>query len=104
MTRPGLLDDGVVREWLTDHPAWRVDEGHLVREISTTDYPSGPRLIEAQVALAEGLNHHPDVTLGYRRVRFEVWTHDQGGLTTLDLQYAEGLDSLIEGEFLDYLV
>jgi len=44
------------------------------------------------------------VALGYRRVRFDVWTHDQGGLTQLDLDYAEGLDSLIEEGFADIVV
>jgi 4a-hydroxytetrahydrobiopterin dehydratase len=57
--------------------------------------------VQAQVALAERLDHHPVVTLGYRKVRFELWTHDQGGLTQLDLEYAEGLDELLADEFRD---
>jgi 4a-hydroxytetrahydrobiopterin dehydratase len=104
VTRPALLDEGVVDDWLHAHPVWQVEDSHLVREIATVDYPSGARLIEAQVDLAERLNHHPDVTLGYRRVRIEVWTHDQGGLTQLDLDYAEGLDSLITQDFADFVV
>ena len=104
MTRPALLDEEVVREWLRAHPHWRVEDSHLVREIATVDYPSGARLILAQAEIAERLNHHPDVALGYRRVRFDVWTHDQGGLTQLDLDYAEGLDSLIEEGFADIVV
>lgn len=104
MTRPALLDEEVVRNWMQDHPLWQVEDSHLVREIATVDYPSGARLILAQVEIAERLNHHPDVTLGYRRVRFEVWTHDQDGLTQLDLDYAGGLDSLIEEGFADFVV
>lgn len=104
MTRPELLDGVAVQAWLTEHPAWRMDDRRLVREIAATDYPSGARLIEAQVALAERLDHHPSVTLGYRRLRFEVWTHDQGGLTMLDLEYAEGLDSMIERDFAGFVL
>ena len=70
MTRPELLDEEVVRIWLDDHPLWRVEHSHLVREILTVDYPTSARLILAQVQLAESLDHHPDVTLGYRRVPF----------------------------------
>lgn len=104
MSRPALLDEEVVRDWLNDHPLWRGVDSHLVREIATVDYPTGARLILAQVQLAESLNHHPDVALGYRRVRFEVWTHDQGGLTQLDLKYAEGLDLIIEEEFAEFVL
>ncbi len=104
MTRPERLADGVVEAWITAHPAWRVEESHLVREITTTDYPSGARLIQSQVALAEGLDHHPNVTLGYRRVRFELWTHDRDGLTQLDLDYAEGLDAIVTVEYAQFVV
>ncbi len=103
MTRPARLDDAVVRQWVTDHPTWRVEDSHLVRDVATTDYPSSVRLLQAQVTLAEGLDHHPNVTLGYRRVRFELSTHDVDALTQLDLDYAEGLDAIITGEFVEFV-
>ena len=99
MTSPPLLDGSVVDDWLAGHAHWRLDDAHLVRELSTLDYPSAVRLVDAQVDLAEGLNHHPEITLGYRRVRLEVWTHDRGGLTQLDLDYAQAFDDLVAGEF-----
>jgi 4a-hydroxytetrahydrobiopterin dehydratase len=104
LTRPSLLDDRFVREWITAHPRWDLENAHLVRYVRTTDYSSGARLIEAQVALAERLQHHPDITFMYRRVRFEVWTHDRDGLTQLDLDYAEGLDLLIDEGFAEFMV
>lgn len=103
MTRPALLDPDEVHAWITAHPTWRDEGSHLIREIETTDYPSGPGLVQAQVSLAEGLNHHPTVTLGCRRVRFDLWTHDQGGVTQLDLDYAEGLDVIIARDFAGFV-
>jgi 4a-hydroxytetrahydrobiopterin dehydratase len=97
------LEDRVVREWTTRHPHWDIEDSHLVRYLRTPDYPSGARLIEAQVALAERLDHHPIVTFSYRRLRFELWTHDVDGLTQLDLDYAEGLDSMVETDFRDFV-
>ena len=102
MSRPARLESDVIESWIGVHPTWRVEGSHLVREIVTTDYPSGAQLIQAQVSLAEGLDHHPVVTLSYRTVRFELWTHDQHGLTQLDLDYAEGLDALVAHEFPDF--
>ena len=102
MSRPARLEGDVVESWVRAHPTWRVEGDHLVREISTTSYPSGAELVQAQVSLAEGLDHHPIVTLGYQSVRFELWTHDQHGLTQLDLDYAEGLDALVTDRFAEF--
>ncbi|NNN01357.1 MAG: hypothetical protein HKL86_05965 [Acidimicrobiaceae bacterium] len=101
MSRPALLEPEVVSEWLVRRANWRIVDGHLVREILTLDYPSGVRILSAQVDLAQRLDHHPIVRLGYCTVRFELWTHDRAGLTSLDLQYAEGLDAIVERDFAD---
>ena len=103
MTRPARLDARTVEEWTTAHSRWHVTDGHLIRHVRTSDYPSGARIIEAQVALAERLDHHPVVTFEYRRLRFELWTHDRDGLTQLDLDYAEGLDTLLDNDFADFV-
>jgi 4a-hydroxytetrahydrobiopterin dehydratase len=97
------LDDRVVREWILHHHHWDLEDAHLVRYIKTSDYPSGALIIQAQVALAERLDHHPGVTFTYRRLRFELWTHDRDGVTQLDLDYAEGLDAIIESDFAEFV-
>ena len=101
MTRPALLEPATINEWLASRPRWRLEAAHLVRELTTVDYPSSVRLLTAQVPLAEELDHHPIVELGYCTLRFELWTHDRGGLTSLDLAYAEGLDEIITRDFVD---
>jgi 4a-hydroxytetrahydrobiopterin dehydratase len=93
------LDEVVVGEWLATHPTWHLEEGHLIRELDTVDYRSSVTLVESLVATAEELDHHPLITIGYRHLRFELWTHDRGGLTHLDLDYANVLDSLVSGAF-----
>ena len=103
MTRPPRLDDGAVAAWLGEHRRWHLEGGHLVAEVVTRDYPSSVRILDAQVELAERLAHHPIVTLGWRRLRFELWTHDRGGLTRLDLDYGEGLDAVLQ-EFAPFVV
>jgi len=99
VTRPALLDATVVDSWLVEHPRWRRDCAHLMAEFSMLDYPSAVRVVDAQVDLAEALDHHPLITLGYRHLRLELWTHDRGGLTQLDLDYAQAFDDLVAGEF-----
>jgi 4a-hydroxytetrahydrobiopterin dehydratase len=103
VTRPGLLEPATVDEWLVAHRDWQLVGGHLVRMIRTTDYPSSVEILSAQVELAERLDHHPMVSLGYREVRFELWTHDRGAITQLDLDYAGGLDDIVATRFARFL-
>jgi 4a-hydroxytetrahydrobiopterin dehydratase len=95
VSRPVRLGDAVVHEWLEGHPSWRLEHGHLVRELRTKDYPGAVALVAAQVPLAEGLDHHPVASVGYRELRLELWTHDQDGITQLDLDYGDGFDVLV---------
>ena len=99
MTRPARLDEAAVAAWVAGHPAWSLESGHLVRALATLDYPGAARIVAAQVDLAEELDHHPVITLGPRWVRVELWTHDRGGVTRLDLDYAEAFDDLVAGEY-----
>jgi 4a-hydroxytetrahydrobiopterin dehydratase len=42
---------------------------------------------------AEAADHHPDITINYRRVTLSWSTHDEGGLTAKDIagaRMAEG--------------
>jgi 4a-hydroxytetrahydrobiopterin dehydratase len=47
------------------------------------------------VAVAsEKANHHPDIDIRWRRVRFSLSTHDAGGVTEKDLDLARTIDSI----------
>ena len=44
---------------------------------------------------AEAENHHPDITVhGWNRVRLELSTHSEGGLTAADFELAARIDLL----------
>jgi 4a-hydroxytetrahydrobiopterin dehydratase len=101
VTRPERLDESVIETWLEGHGAWRREEGHLVRDLHTKDYPGAVEIAWSQVALAQRLDHHPILTVGYRELRVELWTHDRDGLTELDLEYASGFDELVTKQFID---
>ncbi len=67
-----------------------------MRELRTTDYRGAVTLLEAQVELAEAMDHHPVASVGYRELRLELWTHDRRAITQLDIDYAEGFEALLE--------
>jgi 4a-hydroxytetrahydrobiopterin dehydratase len=73
-----------------------------VREVRTKDYRGAVTLLDAQVPLAEGMDHHPVATVGYGQLRLELWTHVRRGITQLDVDYAERFEALLD-EYEDLL-
>ena len=44
------------------------------------------------------MNHHPDINLGWGKVRLIVWTHKIGGLSETDFVFAAKADALLESQ------
>ena len=49
-------------------------------------------------AVAERENHHPDIELGWGRVKLVIWTHRLGGLTEADFVLAAKADREFTGK------
>lgn len=82
---PRRLDEAEASALLAQLPGgWRVEGGMLRRRFPLPDYASGVRLVTAIGALADALNHHPELTLKWGEVTFAVETHDVAGLSELD--------------------
>jgi len=62
------------------------------------DLPTYPDAIAAVTRVgfeAEAANHHPDVTMNWKRVTFSLTTHDAGGLTEKDFALARKIEALL---------
>ena len=44
----------------------------------------------------ERANHHPDIDIRYSKVTLRLSTHSEGGLTDLDFEVAEKIDTLVD--------
>lgn len=81
--------------WLEKRPDWRVEEGHhLLRTYRFPDFVSALDRIQQIGAVAETLDHHPDLELSWGRVGVKIFTHSVDGLTDADLQLAAGIEAL----------
>lgn len=89
------LDTVTLDRWHAMHTDWeRVSCDSISREYKFDDFKSALAFVNKVGELAEHKNHHPDITLGWGRVRVLYTTHDAGGLTQLDLDMAEATDKL----------
>lgn len=46
----------------------------------------------------EALNHHPEWTNVYNKLKISIYTHDAGGVTTKDFDLALAIEHIVEEE------
>ena len=81
---------------LRDLPQWLEERGEIVREYEHASVLGAVDLIAQIANLAEEMNHHPDLRWVYKRLSIRLSTHDAGGLTALDVELAQKIESLLE--------
>jgi 4a-hydroxytetrahydrobiopterin dehydratase len=76
-------------------PGWQVvDEHHLEREFKFKNFKEALDFTNKVGALAEKVQHHPDIYLAWGLVRLTLWTHKVDGLTESDFIFAAKVDQL----------
>ena len=95
MARPVQLDRTEVDAWLAARPTWARDgDRAIARTFTTPDFAAALALAVEIGLLAERRDHHPDLHLGWGKLRAVWTTHDAGGVTRLDLELAVATDAL----------
>jgi 4a-hydroxytetrahydrobiopterin dehydratase len=89
-----VLTDQEVEERLTGG-AWRRHGQAVVRELTFADFKGAIAFVDRVAEAAEVANHHPDILVhGWNKVRLELSTHSEGGLTEADFELAARIDLL----------
>lgn len=66
----------------------------LQATFDTGDFVGAVGFLNDVMPIAEELNHHPDVEVGYGKIAFTLSSHDVGGVTTRDLGLARRIDEV----------
>lgn len=75
---------------------WQHDGQTIAREWSFEDFAHAIAFVNRVADAAEMANHHPDIQLhGWNKVRLELSTHSEGGLTQADFDMASRIDALV---------
>ena len=88
------LGDGDVQD--RKPPGWWGDDGKLFRVFGFESYREGVAFAVRVSELAEAQDHHPEITIFYKKVKVNYYTHDAGGVTEFDLRGAAAVNSLFE--------
>ena len=74
-----------------------VDEHHLVKTYVFPDFRTALAFVNRIGELAEEVNHHPEITFTWGKVRVELYTHKIDGLAEADFVWAARADLRYDG-------
>ncbi len=79
------LSHAAVDAALRELPGWSRDGDVIRKQFAFAGFPEAVGFVTRLVPGAEAADHHPDLTINYRKVTVEYTTHSEGGLTEKDL-------------------
>jgi 4a-hydroxytetrahydrobiopterin dehydratase len=94
MSKREKLSEEAVGAFVAAHPGWEHAEGGLARTFAFDSYAAGIAFVVRLGFAAEARDHHPDLGVGWRKVRVVWSTHDAGGITGVDVEMAEQTEAL----------
>jgi len=89
-----LLSKSEIDAQLKTLDGWSFDEQAkaIRKQFTFKGFPDAVAFVNRLVPDAERADHHPDITINYRRVMLSWSTHDEGGLTEKDVAGARMAD------------
>ncbi|MBA0125396.1 4a-hydroxytetrahydrobiopterin dehydratase [Haloechinothrix sp. YIM 98757] len=94
---PELLTDEQISAELQTRPEWAHEDTALVRTVKLDTFPRAIEVVDQVAVIAEELDHHPDIDIRWRTLRFSVSTHSKGGVTQNDLALVDRIDTVLAG-------
>ena len=67
---------------------WSITGGKLHKEFKFKDFVHAFGFMSSVALIAEQMNHHPDWSNVYNTVTIDLVTHDLGGISGLDMEFA----------------
>jgi 4a-hydroxytetrahydrobiopterin dehydratase len=87
------LSGDEIANGLINLPGWIVEGDKIAKTYEFDAYLAGAEFAGRVAHLAEELDHHPDIEIGYRKVRVSMNTHAVEGLSPYDLELAQRIES-----------
>jgi 4a-hydroxytetrahydrobiopterin dehydratase len=91
------MDADESRDMLARLNGWQLDESgkEISRSFEFKNYYQSMAFVNALAWIAHREDHHPDLEVGYKRVRVRFSTHAIGGLSENDFICAAKIDALL---------
>lgn len=89
------LTENEIQKALNNLNGWTYADGKISKTYPLPSYAAGIMFAGAVGTLADSMNHHPDMTIGYKKVTVTFTTHDSGYVVTeKDIEAARLVETL----------
>jgi 4a-hydroxytetrahydrobiopterin dehydratase len=88
------LPDLDIQRALGKLPGWVRRGNTLVKSYKFKTFRAGIDFVNRAAAVADRMDHHPDIDIRYTKIVCTLSTHDAGGITQKDLALAGELEGL----------
>lgn len=86
------LTDDEIRNEVARLEGWTLDGKAIRKQFTFRGFPEAVAFVQRLVPDSEATDHHPDITINYKRVTLSYSTHSEGGLTIKDFDGAPMAD------------
>ena len=88
-----ILSDKQLEQHLNDLNDWTILNGKLNKVFKFSDFAQAFEFMSLVAIIAETMDHHPEWSNVYNQVEINLVTHSEGGITQLDIDLANKVDS-----------
>jgi 4a-hydroxytetrahydrobiopterin dehydratase len=90
-----LLSAAEVKSRLKELDGWSITGKSVWKKFKFKNFVQAVGFVNRIVPIAEGMQHHPDITIeNYNEVIVRSTTHDEKGLTAWDFKLAHKIEEL----------
>ena len=82
--------------FLAEHDAWSLAEETISRTFVFADFNEAMGFVTRVAMASDVADHHPDIDIRWNKVTLALSTHDQGALTSKDLDLATTFDGFAD--------
>ena len=83
-----------IAEHIAELKSWINEDEKLKKRFAFEDFALALAFVNRVGAIAEKLDHHPDITFGWGYAELALTTHDRGGITDVDIALAGQIDAI----------
>ena len=93
MASPKLTTSQIENQ-ISDLSGWTVQDEKLHKQYQFNSFVEAFGFMSSVALVAESMNHHPNWSNVYNRVTIDLNTHDSGGISSLDFEFAKRADEI----------
>ena len=82
MDKPNILSEEEIQAKLKDVSGWQYADDKISKQFEFNDFMDGLNFINQLAPFFEENDHHPDITIMYNKIRFDLQRFDVGGKVT----------------------